>query len=238
MINRKDPNYIDFPNPRLANKHGFLAHGGDLSLQTLLSAYQQGVFPWFNDNEPILWWSPDPRMILPTADIHISHSLKKTIRSNRFKMTCGRAFKEVIEACSQPRTPENTFNIDEEQPQTWLTQDMKEAYIEMHHAGFAQSIECWRNDKLVGGLYGVTIAGMYFGESMFSIESDSSKVALVTLCEFLQQQKVEWIDCQVESSHLVSMGAVNIERKQFLRKVRHFIENPKTINWEQFPLNK
>lgn len=234
MINRQHPQYIEFPDPKLANKHGFLAHGGDLSLTTLLSAYQQGVFPWFNDNEPILWWSPDPRMIIPTANIHISRSLKKTIRNKHFKVSCGQAFAEVIEACSQPRITKDFYNIEEEKPQTWLTQDMKAAYIEMHQANFAQSIECWRNDKLVGGLYGVTIAGMFFGESMFSKEDNSSKVALVALCQYLQKHGIDWIDCQVESNHLLTLGAINISRSNFLKKVRHRIENAKEILWNDF----
>ena len=234
MIDRPHPHYTEFPDPELANKHGFLAHGGSLDVHTLLSAYQQGIFPWFNDNEPILWWSPDPRMIMPTAEIHTSRSLKKIIKNKKFKITCGQNFEQVIEACSQPRHPEGSFNITYEQPQTWLTTDMKKAYVELHHAGFAQSIECWQNNKLVGGLYGVTIAGMYFGESMFSKENNSSKVALVALCQFLQSQGIQWIDCQVESQHLLSLGAININRKEFLEKIQHQLTHPLEINWHDF----
>jgi len=234
MIHRQHPQYIEFPDPNLANKHGFLAHGGDLSLTTLLSAYQQGVFPWFNDNEPILWWSPDPRMIMPTADIHISRSLNKIIRSKYFTVTCGQAFSDVIKSCSKPRTNDKSINVLEQEPQTWLTQDMQTAYIELHKAGFAQSIECWRKNQLVGGLYGVTIAGMFFGESMFSTQSNSSKVALVALCQYLSNHGISWIDCQVESKHLISLGAINISRNNFIKKVSHHIEKPIEINWENF----
>ncbi len=234
MIDRQHPEYIEFPDPKLANKHGFLAHGGDLSLTTLLSAYQQGIFPWFNDNEPILWWSPDPRMIMPTADIHISRSLNKTIRNKCFTVTCGQAFTEVIESCSKPRANDKSINPMAQESQTWLTQDMKTAYIELHKAGFAQSIECWRENQLVGGLYGVTIAGMFFGESMFSIESNSSKVALVSLCQHLNKQGINWIDCQVESKHLISLGAINISRDEFIKKLVYHIENAQEISWNNF----
>ena len=234
MIHRQHPQYIEFPDPKLANKHGFLAHGGDLSLTTLLSAYQQGIFPWFNDHEPILWWSPDPRMIMPTADIHISRSLKKTIRSERFTVTCGQAFTDVIESCSKPRTSDKSANFLEQEPQTWLTQDMKTAYIELHKAGFAQSIECWHENRLVGGLYGVTIAGMFFGESMFSIESNSSKVALVALCRHLNKYGISWIDCQVESKHLLSLGAIHYSRNSFIKKLKYHVENPRKIPWNDF----
>ena len=234
MIKRHHPEYIEFPDPKLANTHGLLAHGGDLSTATILSAYQQGIFPWFNDNEPILWWSPDPRMILPTADVHISRSLKKTLRSQRFNITCGQAFSEVIDYCSKPRTRDKSINLLEVSAQTWLTQDMKTAYIDLHKAGFAQSIECWHDKHLVGGLYGVTIAGMFFGESMFSTENDSSKVALVALCQYLQKHGIHWIDCQVESKHLVSLGAVNISRKNFIKKINYRIENPQEISWTEF----
>ena len=234
MIDRQHPQYIEFPDPKLANRHGFLAHGGDLSLTTLLSAYQQGVFPWFNDNEPILWWSPDPRMILPTADIHISRSLNKTIRSKCFTVTYGQAFTEVIDSCSKPRANDKSINPMVQESQTWLTHDMKTAYIELHKAGFAQSIECWRENQLVGGLYGVTIAGMFFGESMFSIESNSSKVALVSLCQHLNKQCINWIDCQVESKHLISLGAINISRDEFIKKLVYHIENAQEISWNNF----
>ncbi len=236
MLDKNHPNYIDFPEPSFANKHGFLAHGGDLNTDTLLSAYQQGIFPWFNDNEPILWWSPNPRMIIPTADIRVSRSLRKTIRSKQFSITAGKAFEEVIEQCSQPRKSHDTHLSDDETPQTWITEDMKNAYLDLHKAGYAQSIECWENNILVGGLYGVTIAGMYFGESMFSKASNSSKVALVSLCQFLQQSGIEWIDCQVESPHLVSLGAVNIERDAFLKSLQSGLSQPINLRWEELDL--
>ena len=236
MLDKNHPNYIDFPDPDFANKHGFLAHGGDLSTHTLLSAYQQGIFPWFNDNEPILWWSPNPRMVIPTAGIRISRSLRKTIRTKKFTITAGKAFEEVMEHCSKPRKPNDIHLTDEETPQTWITQDMKDAYLSLHKAGYAQSVECWENNTLVGGLYGVTIAGMYFGESMFSSASNSSKVALASLCQFLHHKGVDWVDCQVESEHLVSLGAVNIERTEFLKNIQTQLLQPIDLPWEDLNL--
>ena len=158
MLSSTHPDYIQFPDPELADDHGFLAHGGDLRVNTLLSAYQQGIFPWFNEGEPILWWSPNPRMILPTKDMHISRSLTKTIRSNRYQITCNTAFADVISACSEPRTPKNKTI----EPGTWITPAMKDAYLALFSAGYAVSIEAWEKQQLVGGLYGVSIAGMFF----------------------------------------------------------------------------
>lgn len=241
MLSQNHPEYVQFPDPKLANKQGFIGHGANLAVNTLVSAYQQGIFPWFSDNEPILWWSPNPRMLLPTSDIHISRSLRKVIQSKHFTITYGKAFEEVIEQCSRPRPTKNREKITSissiDGSQTWITQDMKQAYINLHHAGYAQSIECWQGDQLVGGLYGVTIAGMYFGESMFSQSANSSKVALVALCRFLHSQKVKWIDCQIESQHLMSLGAINIDRHEFLERIKKHLVSPIELDWQQFQKN-
>ena len=234
MIDSGHPLYIDFPNPQLADQDGLLAQGGNLNIHTLLSAYQQGIFPWFNENQPILWWSPDPRLILYTAEMYVSRSLNKTIRSKRFSITCGLAFKQVIEQCSQPRDPIHADSFEKNQPQTWITPSMKEAYIDLHDKGYAQSIECWKDNQLVGGLYGVTIAGMFFGESMFSKVSDSSKVSLYYLCKFLKKNGTTWLDCQVDSNHLSSLGAVNVSRNEFLHMIKKQQKSPNQLIWENF----
>jgi len=234
MIDSDHPLYVDFPNPQLADQHGLLAQGANLKVHTLLSAYQQGIFPWFNENQPILWWSPDPRLVLHTDQMYVSRSLKKTIRSNQFSISCGQAFKQVIDQCSQPRESTKTDLLNENESQTWITSSMKDAYIDLHDQGYAQSIECWKNNELVGGLYGVTIAGMFFGESMFSKVSDSSKVALYYLCEFLKKNGTTWLDCQVESNHLSSLGAVNVSRNEFLNMIKLQQLSPKKLVWEEF----
>lgn len=201
-----------FPDLDMANEDGLLAAGGDLSPIRLLNAYRHGAFPWFGKNDPILWWSPDPRMVLFTDEIKISKSLKKTLRNTSLTITFDHAFKPVIHACSQPRKQDN---IDPENT-TWIHPDMIDAYIELHRQGFAHSVECWHNDELAGGLYGIAIGKMFFGESMFSYLRDSSKIALVALCQQLQAWEYPLIDCQVYSRHLASMGAQEIPRHQFI----------------------
>lgn len=230
MLNKAHPDYVQFPDPNLADDHGFLIHGGNLQPNTLLSAYQQGIFPWFNEGEPILWWSPNPRMILPTGKMHVSRSLQKTIRSKRYRITCNQAFSKVIACCGQPRPMTNQAM----ESGTWITATMQEAYQALFSSGYAVSIEAWHDDKLVGGLYGVSIAGMFFGESMFSKKPDSSKVALYHLCQFLNDMNVQWIDCQVESPHLMSLGARKIARQDFLDKIASQLQSPIFIDWSQF----
>ena len=204
-----DPN-APFPDPALAetDPDGLLAVGGDLSVTRLINAYKNGIFPWFMAGEPLLWWSPDPRLVLFPEKIHISKSLKKIIRQKRFKITIDQCFETVIQACSEPRKDE---------PETWISNEMKQAYIHLHQAGFAHSFEVWQADQLVGGLYGVEIAQAFFGESMFSRASNSSKVALTALTEYALNKKLKCIDCQVSTAHLRSMGAVKIQRQDFLK---------------------
>ena len=198
----------DFPDIDLAlrDPDGLLAVGGDLSLERLCSAYQSGIFPWYSEGQPILWWSPDPRMVLYPDEVKISRSLLKKIRKNTFSVTIDKAFPSVIRACAEPRV---------QQQDTWILSEMQEAYIQLHETGIAHSVECWQEDKLVGGLYGVAIGKVFFGESMFSRVSDASKVAFVYLAKQLKQWGFNIIDCQVYSSHLESLGARLIPRAQF-----------------------
>lgn len=202
----------DFPLTReaLTEPNGLLAAGGSLDSSTLLRAYAHGIFPWFEAEQPILWWSPDPRSVLFPSDLHISRSLRKRLRQDRLKLSCNRAFEAVMRECAAPRP---------EQRGTWIEASMLDAYCALHEEGHAHSIEVWRNRRLVGGLYGVGLGGVFFGESMFSREADTSKVALVALAWSLRKQGVSMIDCQVESAHLNSLGAKSIPRVDFERRV-------------------
>jgi leucyl/phenylalanyl-tRNA--protein transferase len=207
---------LQFPPPHLATREGLLAVGGDLSLQRLLLAYRQGIFPWFSDAEPILWWSPDPRLVLYPEKMHLSASLKKRIRQHRFQLTADRAFNAVITQCS--RVPRK------KQDGTWIVASMVEAYTILHHNGFAHSIEAWQEDELVGGLYGVSLGRCFFGESMFSRATDASKIALAGLVQFLSGLKFKLIDCQVPTPHLISLGATEIPRKRFLSELENALK--------------
>ncbi len=198
----------DFPSLQqaLAQPNGLLAAGGGLDPPWLLAAYRQGIFPWFNPGEPILWWSPDPRLVLLPDELRISRSLRKTLRRRHFDIRVDSAFSAVIEACAAPRAPGLG---------TWISAEMRDAYQAMHELGYAHSVETWRDDRLVGGLYGMALGRVFFGESMFSIDSDASKVALVHLVRFLRTRGYVMIDCQMKTAHLMSMGAREIARQQF-----------------------
>lgn len=202
-----------FPDVSNSNEDGLLAMGGDLNVNTLISAYAQGIFPWFNDDQPILWWSPDPRMVLYPADLKISRSLKKTLKKEHFKVTINHAFSRVIDACAL-RGQQNSLMQNEE---TWITDDMQTAYTQLHEKGYAHSMEVWQNQQLVGGLYGVCLGNVFFGESMFSRVSDASKVAFVHLAAM----GFDLIDCQVSSAHLASLGAKEIPRADFLKQLKN-----------------
>lgn len=198
-----------FPPVDDANVEGLLAVGGDLSPERLLLAYQSGIFPWFDNDSIILWWSPDPRMILYPNEIKISKSMRKVIRDNKFTLTVNTCFKEVLEYCSSvPR---------EGQDGTWITEEMKNAYIELHNRGIAKSYEVWEKDKLVGGLYGVDLGHVFCGESMFSLTSNASKFAFIKLAQELQAKEYNIIDCQLHTDHLESLGAKEISRKEFVK---------------------
>lgn len=204
-----DASDAPFPDPSLAEiePNGLLAMGGDLTVTRLINAYKNGIFPWFMEGEPLLWWSPDPRLVLFPEKIHISKSLKKIIRQKHFKITMDQCFNKVMQACSEPRAGES---------QTWISEDMKKAYFKLHQAGFAHSFEVWRDKQLVGGLYGVEVNQAFFGESMFSRESNTSKLALTALTDYVQANSLKCIDCQVSTAHLRSMGAIEISRLDFL----------------------
>ena len=190
----------------LTEPNGLLAAGGALDPQWLLTAYRQGIFPWFNPGEPILWWSPDPRLVLLPEAFRISRSLRKTLRRRLFELRVDSAFSAVIEACAAPRAPAAG---------TWISAEMRAAYLTMHELGYAHSVECWRDGRLVGGLYGMALGRVFFGESMFSVATDASKVALAHLVRFLRAQGYVIIDCQMKTAHLMSMGAREIARQQF-----------------------
>ncbi|MCX8044772.1 MAG: leucyl/phenylalanyl-tRNA--protein transferase [Desulfobacterota bacterium] len=216
-----------FPDPEDADPSGLLAVGGDLSLRRLLLAYSMGIFPWYTDGEPILWWSPDPRLILEPASLNISKSLARTIRKKKFVVTLDRCFEQVIRKCASiPRRHEQG---------TWIIPDIITAYLRLHHAGFAHSVETWEQGALVGGLYGVSLGAVFFGESMFSERPDASKTALVYLVHMLDAWGIRLIDCQVRTEHLVRMGAREIPRTEFLRRLREALRHPTRRGRWSFP---
>ncbi len=199
----------------LSEPNGLIAIGGDLSATRLLSAYKQGIFPWYNAGEPIMWWSPNPRMVLFPDELKVSNSLKKTLKKNLFEVRFNTAFKEVMTACSQsPR---------DGQAGTWISEDMLNAYCELHNLGYAFSMESWLEDKLVGGCYGIKIGHMFYGESMFHTQTDASKVAFVHLVNQLKNAGVSMIDCQMKTPLLVSFGGREIEREAFMQKLHDLV---------------
>lgn len=210
MIYRLDEKQISFPHPSLSDEDGLLAVGGDLSIDRLLLAYEYGILPWYDEDTPILWYAPFERFVLYPEKIKISKSLQKTVRSGKFRITVDTAFAEVIQACA---------TVDRKDQQgTWIVDDMQQAYINLHKAGYAHSIEVWQDNKLVGGLYGVQVGRVFCGESMFSRVSDASKVALVHLA---QDFGLSMIDCQVPSQHLQRMGAELISQEKYLLDLAH-----------------
>ena len=211
------PRTYTFPPLEAASPEGLLAVGGDLNPDRLLSAYRQGVFPWFSDGQPILWWSPNPRAILYPADLHISRSLRKSLRTQGFAVTADRAFDDVIQRCAESRNAREG---------TWITSGMQEAYCTLHRMGYAHSVETWQNGQLVGGLYGLAIGKAFFGESMFSQITDASKTALVALSVSLTAGGYHFIDCQVVSEHLNSLGAKAVPRYRFSSELKQAVETP------------
>lgn len=201
-----------FPPPELAEADGLLAVGGDLSVERLLLAYSMGIFPWFSDGQPILWWSPDPRLVLIPAELKVSKTLRQTIRKGAFRVTTNKAFEEVIRNCA-------TIRRKGEQG-TWITEEMIQAYVRLHRAGYAQSVESWDGDELAGGLYGVMMSRAFFGESMFAKKSDASKVAFAVYAADLAQKGFELIDCQVTTEHLKRFGAREIPRGEFVSRLK------------------
>jgi leucyl/phenylalanyl-tRNA--protein transferase len=210
----------------LREPSGLLAAGGDLNPQRLLAAYERGVFPWYSAQQPILWWSPDPRMVLFPEEFKISRSLAKTLRNGPYSTRLDSAFDEVIRACAAPRRS----GAD-----TWLNEDMIEAYGELHRLGFSHSVETYAGDRLVGGLYGIQLKGVFFGESMFSRERDASKAAMARLVEECAGRSIGLIDCQVASSHLASLGARELPRHEFAALLRSLARRIPSGSWAAAP---
>ncbi len=215
----------DFPpvEHALHEPNGLLCMGGNLEPETVLTAYSRGIFPWYSAHQPILWWSPDPRMVLYPDEFKISKSLGKTIRSNKFEIRFDTAFKAVITACAEPRTPDSG---------TWILPEMQAAYTRLHQIGFAHSAETWQDGELVGGLYGIAMGRMFYGESMFARVTDASKVAFTAMVEKLIADGFELIDCQQETRHLASFGARPIPRKEFTQCLQELI----TLNPDSSPV--
>ena len=209
---------LAFPDPQRSLPSGLLAVGGDLSCERLLLAYSQGIFPWYGEGDPILWHSPDPRMVLVPAALRVSHSLEKAMRRRRYEVRFDSAFAEVVRACAEAPRPG--------QDGTWITQAMQRAYTELHEQGYAHSAEAWEDGRLVGGLYGVSLGGAFFGESMFAARPDASKVAFVTLVARLVRWQFDLIDCQVHTEHLERFGAVPWPRARFLAALAQSVERP------------
>jgi len=203
-----DPDILDFPpaEQALDDPNGLLALGGDLSPQRLELAYRRGIFPWYQDGQPLLWWSPDPRTVLFPAELHVSRSMRKLLRRNPFKVTFDQDFPSVMAGCAEPRDYTDA---------TWITQDMFDAYCHLHQLGLAHSVEVWEDDTLVGGLYGIALGRLFFGESMFSRRDNASKTGFITLVEQLRQWGFELIDCQMPTDHLFSLGAQSMSRADF-----------------------
>ena len=214
-----------FPDPEFAaiEPNGLLAIGGDLSTERLEVAYRHGIFPWYNEDQPILWWSPDPRAVLIPEEIRVSRSLRRRLRSNRFSVSFDQAFAAVIGECAESRADTGT----------WITPELHTAFLEWHELGHAHSVETWQGDRLAGGLYGVQFGRVFFGESMFSAVSDASKVALVALTHRCRELGIEMIDCQVSSTHLYTLGARDIPRARFLDLVRQLSVANAPAEWAQ-----
>ncbi|HFQ81021.1 MAG TPA: leucyl/phenylalanyl-tRNA--protein transferase [Desulfobacterales bacterium] len=210
---------IIFPPPELAREDGLLAVGGDLTPERLLMAYQMGIFPWYSDGEPILWWSPVPRLIMEPAEFHLSKRLARELRRGMFEFSFDRDFRAVIESCAVCR-------LERGEP-TWITEEMIEAYCRLHELGFAHSVECRANGELVGGLYGVAVGALFCGESMFSLVSNSSKAAMAVLCRHLRHWGFDFIDCQMRTTHLVSLGAKEISGPEFFYRLQRAVLKPR-----------
>ncbi len=216
-----------FPALENADEHGILALGGDLSPERLLLAYHSGIFPWYSADEPIIWWSPDPRFVLYPEKIKVSKSMKQVFRKEQFKVTFDQNFEEVIYHCGKIKR--------RGQYDTWITNEMKQAYHHLHQLGYAHSVEVWENEQLVGGLYGVSLGRCFFGESMFSYVSNASKTGFITVVQHLLQKEFMLIDCQVHTKHLESLGAEHIARTQFVKNIKAALQYPSLVgSWQDW----
>jgi leucyl/phenylalanyl-tRNA--protein transferase len=205
------------PSRALREPNGLLAAGADLAVPRLLDAYRRGIFPWYSEGEPVLWWSPDPRMVLIPECLAVSRSLRKRLRRREYEVRTDTSFERVMRLCAEPR---------EDQIGTWISPDMIGAYVALHHAGYAHSVECWLEGALAGGLYGVSIGRVFFGESMFTRRTDASKVALVHLARQLERWSFGMIDCQMSTPHLSSLGAREMPRAEFMRTLEELVNYP------------
>ncbi len=219
--------FLAFPNPYYAEEAGLLAHGGDLSSQRLLLAYKKGIFPWFTEGDPILWWSPNPRLVLFPDKFNLRKSFRRVLRSGKFSVTFDKHFSEVIHHCATVTR--------EGQEATWIVPEMVEAYTRLHQEGFAHSVEVYQERKLVGGLYGVALGKAFFGESMFSLAPDASKVAFKALSDVLGSRGYDFIDCQMKTDHMIGLGAEVVEREIFLDTLEMATEKSSDIGkWTEF----
>ncbi|RRS30837.1 MAG: leucyl-tRNA--protein transferase [Epsilonproteobacteria bacterium (ex Lamellibrachia satsuma)] len=216
-----------FPNPRYASDEGLLAYGGDLCSSRLLTAYRNGIFPWYSPGDPILWWSPNPRLLLYPHKFHLRKSFRRVLRSGKFTVTFDKEFSNVIKHCATvPR---------EGQESTWIVEEIQEAFIRLHEEGFAHSVEVYKEGKLVGGLYGIAMGKAFFGESMFSLVSDASKVAFKALSDVLGDRGYDFIDCQMKTDHMVGLGAQTVQRDIFLDELHEALQKPSDLgNWHHF----
>ena len=215
---------MSFPplHKAMREPNGLLAAGGDLSPERLIAAYRHGCFPWYEEGQPILWWSPDPRTVMFAQQLHISRSLAKVIRQQRYRVSFDHNFADVIQACAAPRSYASG---------TWITDNMQAAYIELHQRGLAHSVEVWEGDALVGGLYGLAMGQLFFGESMFSRADNASKVGFATLVAHLHKTGFKLIDCQMPTEHLLSLGATSISREEFARYLARYLDEPDCTDW-------
>jgi leucyl/phenylalanyl-tRNA---protein transferase len=212
------PDEHAFPDPRLADGSGLIAVGGDLHPDRLIRGYAVGIFPWYSEGQPILWHSPDPRFVLELDDLHVPRTLRQRARKRPFTLKMDTAFEEVIDACARvPRAGQDG---------TWITDEMEEAYVDLHELGFAHSVEAWRDDELVGGLYGVSLGGIFFGESMFANASDASKLSFVALVQQLKRWDFVLLDSQVHTDHVARFGAMDVSRESYLAMLREGLEFP------------
>ena len=226
LLDQDDPRFPD-PSGALTEPDGLLAVGGNLQPQTLLNAYRSAIFPWYQDEDPILWWSPATRCVLPPSDMHCSKSLRKTLRRNDYQITINHAFNDVIQACSEPRDDDGG---------TWITEEMMAAYGQLHRQGQAHSLEIWLDNELVGGLYGVAVGSIFCGESMFSRRANASKIVMAHLCRWGLESGLQLIDCQLVNPHLVSLGALSIDRSAFLSELSQWRD--KALDWPRSSLGQ
>ncbi len=220
-------NSTAFPDPRLASDEGLLAYGGDLSPDRLIAAYKKGIFPWYSQGDPILWWSPNPRLLLYPENFKVRKSFRRVLRSGKFTVTFDQRFPDVIRKCATV--------YREGQESTWIVREIEEAYIRLHEEGFAHSVEVYKEGKLVGGLYGIALGKAFFGESMFSLVPDASKVAFKALSDVLGSRGYDFIDCQMKTDHMLSLGAEVVERDIFLDALEKTLEKPTDFgSWQHF----